>query len=105
MRPYLSRNCRIAGRTWIFSNALFFDDSILHTKSKEKNRRACSVLFFWPSVSMAGIEKAEREREELKGTDKKHIYLARAESWDGGAAGLNYMHRYLPYKKPARHLP
>jgi hypothetical protein len=47
----------------------------------------------------------EREREELKGTDKKHIYLARAESWDGGLQGLNYMHRYLPYKKPARHLP
>jgi hypothetical protein len=67
---------------------LYFDDSILHTKSKEKNRRACSVLFFWPYTYPWLAEKAEREREGLKGTDKKHIYLARAESWDGGAAGI-----------------
>jgi hypothetical protein len=77
---------------------------ILSYIENQRRKTGEHVLYYFSGPLYPWLaEKAERE--ELKGTDKKHIYLARAESWNGGAAGLNYMHRYLPYKKPARHLP
>jgi hypothetical protein len=45
----------------------------------------CTIFL---ALCIRGWQRKLKEREELKGTDKKHIYLARAESWDGGAAGI-----------------